>query len=310
MSIYISLVTLEDRDIVATVSTAVMNASDPSALRIGLAAAVSDDFYHSFIEPLDKYSSVHIKRFSKEDVRGVGKGRSVSRFAYSGEDRILQVDSHTVFQSGWDTKIEEIYQRALQETGNEKTILTAYLGGHTIENNSITIGDSTAKYCVFTNGVFSPLIRLQAWFARPLKEFPPQARVPKKKILPAIKIGANFMFGNKNFADYSGLPNNMVFYEEEIVQTVNLLENGFALAFPNYELPLTHRYDGGDTGERETGTDLFGGNEIPAMLTTMNLYDFISGNADACERYKAYSKYDIVTGMVRPFHIPESFQYL
>jgi hypothetical protein len=61
--------------------------------------------------------------------------------------------------------------------------------------------------------------------------------------VPSPKFNANFAFGDKNFANNLGLDSSVVFFEEEIIQSVNLLASGWSLAFPNIkEAVVRHLY--------------------------------------------------------------------
>ena len=60
--------------------------------------------------------------------------------------------------------------------------------------------------------------------------------------VPCVKFNAQFAFSTKVFYEYSGLPKSTVFWEEELLQTMNLLGEGFSLVFPNQVMPLAHLF--------------------------------------------------------------------
>lgn len=309
MSIYISIATLEDPDITSTVLTAINGAANKDDIRIGIAAAVSNEFYIDYLLPIQDLPQIDIRRYPRFEMRGIGKGRSLARLAYNNEDFILQIDSHTLFTDRWDEILIDLYCEAQERTGNEKTILTCYLGRHHVVNGEYEIIDKNSRYCVFSPTQFNPAVRVQQWEDRSFRTFPREYPAPNDLFLPANKVGAHFMFGKRDFAMRSGLPRSAVFFEEEIIQTINLLERGYALVFPNTPLPLTHRYIYESDNVRESGRNLYGTTEDPTLLMTRSMYDFVVQNREACQRYADYACYDIITGMVRPFHIPETFEY-
>lgn len=309
LSIYIAITTLEDPDIIGTVSTAILNADNPKEIHVGVAAAVGDYFFNKSALSMD-FDQLTIRQFDKERANGIGLARNLSRFAYSGEDYVLQVDSHTYFRQGWDTVIKELYNVALSATNNSKTVLTASLGRHEIVGGMAEIYDDEATYSVVTSTTWSPLVGINHWLLVPISQFPESLRA-YDKIIPANKVNGNFIFSNKNFVEYCGLPDSAVYFDEEVIQTINLLENGFSLAHPNTRLPLTHRYKrDGEIPPRQDGKYLFwNDSRLHDCMMTASMFDFISDNEDACARYFEYSKWDVVSGRVKPFYIPESFSY-
>lgn len=309
LSIYVAITTLEDPDIVGTISTAIMNADQPNKIHIGLAAAVGDRFFNKIL-PLVNLKQVTVRQYDKQMANGIGKARNLSRFAYSEEDYILQVDSHTYFRSGWDTILKDLYREALSQTKNHKTILTASLGRHEIVDGSAKIYDDEALYSVITNATWSPYVRINHWLLVPLSQFPKNL-VRHDNIVPANKINGNFVFSNSEFVGYSGLPDSAVYFDEEVIQSINLLEDGFALAHPNTRLPLTHRYKkDGEKPPRQDGKDLFwNDSRLHDCMMTANMFDFVLNNEEACKRYFSHSKWDVRSGVVKPFYIPTDFSY-
>lgn len=309
MSIYVSIATLEDPDLHNTVMSAIFNADDRSGLHIGIAATTDEKFYEEKVVGYDKFAKVSSTLLDIKLDRGIAKGRIGSRFAYDDEDYILQVDSHTNFEKSWDTKIKNLFSKSVEETGNEKTILTSYLSPHIHHDGKIVPINNWSRYCVYTNYWVAPNVRLMAWEQMPIQVFPKQFR-KDSLLLPANKTGAHFMFSNKSWAIEQCLPEEVIFAEEEIVHTIHLLENGFSLVFPNTELPLTHRYTNLEKRvERKTLLNLFSEDDFTELLVTRNMFDLIENHRESCIRYKTYGGYDMIHNNVRPFHIPESYSW-
>jgi hypothetical protein len=311
LSIYIAITTLEDPDIVGTVSSALTSANNPEEIHVGVAAAVSDTFFNK-ISSLLNFDQLTLKQFDQDKANGIGRARNLSRFAYSDEDFILQVDSHTYFRHGWDTTLINLFNYSVSVTGNNKTVLTGSLGKHEIVNGRPEIYSDEVNYSVITNATWSPYTNINHWMLIPVSKFPESIDVSSDIIIPANKVNGNFIFSNGSFADFSGLPDSAVYFDEEIIQTINLLENGFSLVHPNTSLPITHRYKvDGEAPPRQDGRDIFWNDSITHdLVMTSSMFDFIYNNPEACKRYFDYSKYDVVTKMVKPFYIPESFSYL
>jgi hypothetical protein len=66
--------------------------------------------------------------------------------------------------------------------------------------------------------------------------------VQKTGFSPAAKVTGAFMFGNKHFAEEASLPEHVIFWEEEIVQSVELISLGFTLVYPYIFANIYHYY--------------------------------------------------------------------
>ena len=310
MSIYLSIATLEDFDIADTVISAIQNADDPKGLYIGVAATTNVYFYESAVSHLGHLKRVSVRRYDPIEDRGIGKGRNNAKFAYDGQDYIVQVDSHTHFTKGWDTFVTKLYEESITVTGTDKTIATGYLAPYIKKNGVVEILDTRLRYCVYSDDNFNDQVNIKCWEKMPIGQFPGGIVDKRKKFFPANKIGADFMIGNDYWAAYSGLPDNLVFWEEEVVQSVNLLNNGFALVFPNVDMPMTHRYWGTDMNISRQGADKLYNNDTElSSLVNANMQSFIKNNLDACVRYAEYCGYDLVTNSLSGKIVPDTYGF-
>ena len=310
MAVYLSLSTLEDPDIVDTVMTALGGADDRGGVHIGIAATVGDNFYKEILAPLETINNVAVTRLDPIAHRGIGYGRNSARFAYDDEDYILQVDSHTNFLDGWDTSIVNTYLRAKEEVDGP-VLITGYLAPHIKRDGIVLTMGLRPRYSVYVDRNIRPRIRLKEWMKFPISDFPKQYHgYIDMEFIPANKIGANFTLGDRSWSTESGLPKETVFWEEEVVQSINLLESGFSLVFPNVDIPLTHRYYGeGEDLTRQAADRLYDSVSIIDNKIAANLERFIIDNPDACSRYAVYSGYDLATTALSGKIIPDSYDY-
>jgi hypothetical protein len=314
MSIYISLVTLEDGDLVHTVNSALSNADNKNDIHIGIAACVSEQFYNKHVLALSYQKQVTAERFDVNQYKGLGKGRKLSRFAYNNEDYILQVDPHTDFKKGWDTFLINEFEAAVNEVGDDKIVLSAYLPAYYQDDTGIVYekGSTYARYNLFMHSDHRNYSSIRLWSDFPLHEFPEEMQDERfeDRFLPGNKITACFIFGNKHFVEFQGLPENMIFWEEEIVQSIELLSEGFKIVFPNSRMPLYHRYSNSIGTNRLATPDVYNvGDMILISMMTANFYDYIEENGEKCKRYAEYCKYDVESGRVRPFFVPKSYEF-
>ena len=249
MSIYIAIPSMVDNQLSYTVAEALQNADKPLEVSVGIAymeveldqPKLQEGFFNEVIAPLMNLEQVQVKRFKVgEYAPSIGFGRNQALSMYSNQDYILQIDSHTKFEKGWDTALIKMYEEAVQDTKNDKTILTAYLPSyeHTSEGRGYFGGPKLAKYPFFTFD-FRFDARLPSWRDMDLVT----GHVRKSaKYVPCVKFNAQFAFSNKSFYEANSLPDTTIFWEEELFQTMNLLDAGFSLVFPNQVIPLAHMY--------------------------------------------------------------------
>jgi hypothetical protein len=304
VSIYISLATLKDEEIINTVNTALSFARNPNDVYIGIAFMTDEHFYSDTLDKINNLSNVHCKRFDPSSNVGVGTGRYNSRFAYNGEDYILQVDSHTNFEPDWDISLLKFYEESLSITNNEKTLLTAYLGKYRLQNGIREIVDRHTRYSFFTDDSNSYNdIGFNLWQFFPI----PEILGINERYLPSNKFNANFAFGNHSFANYSGLPKSCIFYDEEIIQSINLVDAGFSLVFPNFCLPIQHLYSQHNDSPRETVGVLV---DDVASRMKESYSNFINDkiNKQKCLKYQEYAHYSIKSNRFDALYIPDRWE--
>lgn len=324
MTIYISIPTEHDPEIFHTVKNAISSADDPSSIYIGIACMTNLIFFNEIKKEFEKNKRIKIKHVdvSNIDNVGVGAGRNNAMSMYANEDYILQIDSHTMFNHGWDTFLINLFNEAIKETKNKKTIITSYLSSY---QHTISSGRSQIKelpyYSFFRKNEFflDTGGRIPRW---DLKIITPTRfnkkiykKIKNKKFIPAQKINAQFIFGNKYFYENYGLPKDIFFYEEEIIQSINLYDSGFSLVWPNLWLPLSHLYgfnaDLPDSlAKRHRCIDA---EEWKVKFRKTGEYykNFIldEKNKIKCEKYQKYSGIDLLNGSLDEDIIPLKYRY-
>lgn len=298
MSIYVSLACLDDREIFNTVDSALQGAC--KNVSIGIAFMSSKEFYEECKDYFNSVPEVRLAWFDPKKNKGVGIGRKNSRAFYDNQDHILQVDSHTNFEYGWDTTIVDLYNEAVVQSDNKNTVMTAYLGKYRLKNGVREVVDRRTRYSFFMDDEqFYADTGFSKWQFFPLEDvLGLQAR-----FVLSNKFNANFAFGNKSFAEYSGLPESCIFYDEEIIQSVNLIWAGYSLMFPNLELPLQHLYTQHSDQDRWTVANVVD-DVAKGMKESFASFVNDESNKDRCMRYQEYARYSLKSRKFSPFYIP------
>lgn len=99
MTIFISIASYCDRLLEQTVRDALAKASRPDKLRFGI---VEQNFIEKRFKYDDIKSQVRYVGIDVRDTRGACWARSLAMSLYSGETWFMQIDSHMVFDQGWD----------------------------------------------------------------------------------------------------------------------------------------------------------------------------------------------------------------
>jgi len=306
-SIYVAMPSLEDNQLRFTLSDLLNNSSGKNTINIGLPIFSSMKFFNKIKKEFGMYENVKIERFDPETESGVGNGRFRAMSFYNDEDYILQIDSHTKVEKKWDEILISLYKAALEETQNDKTILTAYLGYYTVDGKERYATDPHSRYPFFIKKTFTGTY-IPRWDD---VSFQFVTGAGDLTFAPCTKFNANFAFSNKNFAHNTGLYREAYFFEEEICQTINLLSEGFSLIFPNTVLPLTHLYIThikGRKAQRKQVEDISNIKD-QGRETNLRYTNFIldEKNKEKIEKFKKYARVHPISGTIEERYIPEQY---
>lgn len=308
-SIFISMPSLPDSELFNTINSAYKNSSNPDSIYFGIHFSYSDakdlkpvkDFVSN-----NKNISLIEKKISKNKKKnrgsiGTGVSRCASSSLYSGQDYFFQTDSHMIFDNDWDKKLISLHNEAKDFSKNNKVVLTGYPGPHIYQEDGIFRSKKPRYPKFLRNYMFAEVI--PGWIDDEIVG-------RDEKFLPAIKTSGSFLFGDKNFAENTGLEEYIHFLDEELIQTMNLIWEGFALVFPNIDdLPLTHMYNQDINefgGERKSSGD-FCEEDISEELCRKSYLKYILEYPEKADKFYKYSSVHPKLGSLKNGHIPEFF---
>jgi Glycosyltransferase (GlcNAc) len=316
-SIYISIPCLGfDTELFNTVNSCIFNQSKNNNIQVHIACIGNKDFYNMARVLLNNFNNVKISFFELKDNYGVGKGRNLAAKFYNNEDYFLQIDSHTLFDKDWDSQLIKTFEKALEFSKNEKTILTSYLSDYKIENDRYMAQDIKMPFSYWeinkTISVFNKETNsmsdtnIPTWKVCGIEEFKElNDIVSKDGFVNSIKVCAQFIFGNHHFAKNNCLDTDILFWEEEIIQSVELINNGFSMLYPDIDSKLHHFFtDQLTTTSRitfyEISKDLgISSTEyLEKMIKNYKKYILDKNNYEKINNYKKYSGIDLFTNTV------------
>lgn len=262
MSIYVGIGSLIDLELKNTIKDAIRNADNPNDIFFGIALNsrtedLSSDFLvwaEDVIKEFSNNPNVSFRVFAGKENDGLANARINAASMYANQEYFLQIDAHTMLLDGWDTQLVYLHKKAVEETKTEKTILTAYLGEYYVDKDGqrIALGSKThypvqlpyTRALMGLDKIGKPIsidIGVPMLQAFALETFPENMRTDKE-ILPCIKTNGQFIFGNSTYTKNIGLPKDLLFWEEDPIQSINLFDAGFAFVFPNVDLKVLHFY--------------------------------------------------------------------
>lgn len=293
MSIFVSVPTLKDPEILSTIKSAFNNADNPESVYVGVAAFVDKNFYNTLLLQTNGIKNLYIDKYDEEINTGVGVGRIYAKRRYDGQDIFLQVDSHTYFDKGWDTAVSILWDAALIETGNSKTVVSGYLPPYTREGGEVYKDDNLFRYSVFTKKFGCMNWNKISWMDLPLERF----HKSDKTFIPAIKVSGTFILSDHHYSENSGHVYGTKLYDEEIIQSIELLSSGYSLVFPNLSIPIYHFY--GDLRRETTRSTL------EEMEKAIEVY--LEENPKKCKVWEEYAHVNLKDSSFQKWYIPNKY---
>ena len=116
MSIFISIASYRDPELIRTIKSAIDNAANPEKLVFSI--VVQD--LPTDIPDLSWIKNLRLITMHPREARGAGYARSIAMSQYSGEDYYLQIDSHTIFEKNWDQECIKQHDLAKNISRNDE----------------------------------------------------------------------------------------------------------------------------------------------------------------------------------------------
>lgn len=316
-TIFVSMATLRDTEAEKTINDIFSAAKYPERVFIGISCIMKNTASFKKIVSGNKNIRVTYTEVTKKNnasVIGVGKGRHIAESLYDGEDYFLQIDSHTLLNDSWDEYMINLFEEAVEEVGTRKMVMTNYLPRYGyFPERSIETNDSSYSY-YYPRTLYFGFCPM--FLDSPLKYFTEHTgKVYDKKFYPAAKFSAHCAFGDENFARNTGLYKEAYFYDEEIIQSVNLIDDGFLLVHPNTtDFPLHHLYYdeicelGGD---REWMTETLDKPVVDRIEEEAKerYLNFLKNNREKVKKYEKYAKINLKLGAFKNYHVPEHYDW-
>ncbi|CAB4174815.1 Glyco_tranf_GTA_type domain containing protein [uncultured Caudovirales phage] len=333
MSIYVSVALGGwDTELATTVCSAFQNRSGNHDIRMGIAFVGTEEGYEQAladVPEINYLNNVTMKLFPIRNYFGIGRGRNAAMSMYSAEDYVLQVDAHTYFANDWDSKLVDAFNRSINVIGHDRVIMTGVPTEYVhpeMGQSEMTIPITKVGYPFWANKswdvkenvadigrfVVPNLVPKWGHMDPENKSYSLSKYIKNHSFAPAIKVSGAFMFGNYNLPRHSPLPEDILFWEEEIIQSINFINNGFSLVYPWIESPFYHmmgEWAIPGYGERASPVEIceLAGTTLEWWNDKMsqNMESFYLAHAEEVRAYEEYAGIELRTATLRPFKLKD-----
>jgi len=334
-SIYIAIPCLGvDKELPKTIDWCLQKQSGENEIKIHVAMTDRKDYYDHVSELFSKVSNVSFSYYDLKDNFGVGKARYNASSQYNNEDYFLQIDSHMLFHDNWDSILIERFETAKKTLNHDKIVLSCNLGSYWYKNAELINYDKEIFYSTYQNDSIILGFKNVPLSFYDLPEnisYELFEQINTTGFAPLNKICAHMIFSDKHFFLNRGLNEEFLFWEEESLQSIELLSNGFYLVFPKMPSIMNHKIE--ETLCLPEANDLyrkdgFYSRENPSRennhfyLERINVspdiwvktidenYEkYIKDNPDKIEAYKRYCGIDISSRHFSDFCYPKSYNF-
>lgn len=241
-TIFISIASYRDPLLWTTVKECVSNAERPDLLRFGIVDQNDSDAGDD-LSRLSFAQHIRYVNIKPRDSRGACWARSIAFGLYDDEDYLLQIDSHMIFDRGWDrilkTQLEEL------SVNNPKSILSGYPWAFEIEN-----GQAVRK--ISSQGTLALRLVPETGFAddSPVLSFHPLPQSTSQHYY-AYELAGGFLFTRGSFVDEIPYDPHLYFHGEEQNLTIRAYTHGWDMYHPR-TIPLYHLYKKPERVEGDT----------------------------------------------------------
>ena len=236
MRIFVSIASYCDPVLPFTLRRAAETAEAPGNLHFGVVDQSPVDQPRVRVEGGARLSQV---RIDPVDARGPCWARAIAMGLYDGEEWFVQIDSHTDFDPGWDTRL--IRQAQALGAPARGLVLSSYPNAFSFEGDAVVRRPTTQgvlAHVVKPGSAFEPDHPVLAFEAHPV-----ETTVP----LPAFHLGAGCLFSSGAFVQAFPYDPWYYFHGEEQALALRLFTHGWDL-FHMPGLPVHHLYNNAASG--------------------------------------------------------------
>lgn len=237
-TIFVSLAAFCEPHLQLTVHQLFAKAAKPQRVFVGLVDQ-SEQLNPNWLQQFPARKQINYVGLSPVDSRGVSWARSIAFSLYNDQTYLLQIDSHTLFDQGWDeTLIQQLQQ--LKST-HPQPVVSTYPPGFKFDAQGRAVADEPAKSKEIFRIDRDPGSVLSA--DRAVLQFRVFRESSQDSHLPGFHIGACFFFTTGDFTQQVPYDPYLYFRGEEQSLSLRAHAKGYQVFHPRHDLiPLYHLY--------------------------------------------------------------------
>lgn len=231
-TIFVSVVAYKDPCLQRTIQEALKNAANPKRIFFGV---IEQEHIENRISPQRISPEGQIRYLGVEPIesRGVCWARALAMTLYIGEDWFFQIDSHTMFDRGWDSSLIAAAQDCALI--NPDFVISSYPSPFKID------GDKWVPQ-PFKSKVLVNLVKANEKFTDNLKLGFVAKPMDFEKTVQGFHVGAGCIFTSGRFVDTFPYDPQIYFSGEEQTISARLFTHGWDI-FHIPKLPIYHLYE-------------------------------------------------------------------
>jgi hypothetical protein len=270
LKIFISIVSYKDKLLEATIRAALDNATYPNRLTFGIVEQNTEE--DSLDTSLFPQANIRYMCIHPLHSRGACWARNVAMSFYQGETFYFQIDSHMMFDKGWDEYF--IHHYFVCQLYNPHSILSGYPHPFKFIDGVPTRKPTTSNILVsIVSGDFRENSYVLKFKGHPLD---------KKEPVIGFHVAGGCLFTLGKFIEYIPYDAQMYFHGEEQLYALRAYTNGWDI-FHTPQLPVYHLYESSenptrpkhwDKAENESRSEKWGELSAKAELRLRNILFF------------------------------------
>ena len=238
-TIFVSIVAYKDPHLQRTIQEALRNAANAKRIFFGI---IEQERIEYRISPQKILYNGQIRYLGVDPIksRGVCWARALAMTLYVGEDWFFQIDSHTMFDPGWDSTLITAAQNCSLK--NPNFVISSYPFPFKIDGDKWVpepFNSMVLVNVVKANEKFTDNLRL-GFIAKPMNF---------EKAVQGFHVGAGCLFSTGRFVDTFPYDPQIYFSGEEQTISARLFTHGWDI-FHIPRLPIYHLYEAVDVPTR------------------------------------------------------------
>lgn len=235
-TIFVTIACYRDPVIQSTIDDLLSKADDPYRITVGVFLQQKSD-ENLITETYGDRVRVDVQEPGK--IFSVTACRNRAMCLVDDEEYVLQIDSHTRFQRGWDTKLLNVHQ----SLNNDKALLSVYLPDWYYKENRVE--EFTERPDTFAKFVFNTKRSEEVFYE--YKELVPMPddglKANGEETILGWYLCGHFIFGKRDFFTKIIQPEWVGFWGEEVINSVRAYTAGWDVYNPANP-PLYHLNEG------------------------------------------------------------------